>query len=61
MPCSINALQTGAVPSGRSVINSSPRSLNVYVSFSITSVEVPTARENTSWYSNIGVSIFSYP
>ena len=56
MPCSMYARQTGAVPSGRSVMLESS-SANVYISFCTTSVDSPTPRANSSVASNVGVSI----
>ncbi len=50
-----------AVYSGRSVICSSPRSLNVYISFETMSVVSPIGRSKTSVNSKIGVAISSKP
>ena len=55
------ARTTDAVPSGRSVSRSPPRSSNVYVSFSTMSVTSPMPRANTRASSNCGVSIRPYP
>ena len=47
---------TGAVPSGRSVSDRSPRSVNVYISLATTSLVSPDVRANNSVASNTGVS-----
>ena len=57
MPCSTYARQTGAVPSGRRVIDRPPPSSNVYISLRTMSVASPTPRANRSVVSNTGVSI----
>ncbi len=57
MPCSMYARQTGAVPSGRSVMLSESPPSSVYISFCTTSVDSPTPRANSSVASNAGVSI----
>ena len=59
MPCSTYALQTGAVPSGRSVSERPLPSVSVYISFCTMSVEEPTPRANSSVASNVGVSMRS--
>ncbi len=56
-PCSISALTTPAVSSGRRVRERPPLSLKVYISFWTTSVASPTPRANTAVSSKIGVSI----
>src|SRR5215212_440553 len=61
MPCSMYARQTGAVPSGRRVIERPPLSSKVYISFCTTSVDSPTPRANSSVASNVGVSMRRYP
>ena len=45
-----------AVNSGRSVSDSPPRSSKLYISFETTSVVSPSERENTSVFSNTGIS-----
>ena len=45
-----------AVNSGRSVIESPPRSSKVYISFDTTSVVSPSERANTAVASNTGSS-----
>ena len=61
MPCSRYARQTGAVPSGRSVSERPPWSVNVYISLRTMSVASPTVRTNSSVSSKIGVSIWPKP
>jgi hypothetical protein len=61
MRCSITALTTGAVPSGRKVRERSPRSLKVYICLFTTSELSPTPRSKTSVYSKVGVSTGAYP
>jgi len=46
-----------AVYSGRKVSDSSPRSLNVYISLETTSVVSPMPRANSSVNSKMGVAI----
>ena len=46
-----------AVNSGRRVSDSPPRSSNEYISFETTSVVSPSERENTSVFSNTGISM----
>jgi hypothetical protein len=48
---------TGAVPSGRSVIERPPPSSKVYISFCTMSVDAPTPRLNSSVDSKVGVSM----
>jgi hypothetical protein len=47
----------GAVPSGRSVSDRSPRSSNVYISFWTTSEPPPEVRRKSSVSSKTGVEI----
>jgi hypothetical protein len=53
----MKARQIGAVPSGRSVSDRPPRSVNVYVSFWTTSDPPPEVRTISSVSSKAGVSI----
>ena len=61
MPFSSIARTAPAVPSGRSVIERPPLSVNVYICFSTTSVVSPTERSNSSVCSNTGVRISEKP
>ena len=58
IPCSTYARQIGAVPSGRSVSERSPRSVNVYISFWTTSDPAPDVRSKSAESSNVGVRIW---
>ena len=48
----------GAVPSGRSVSERSPLSVNVYISLRTMSVASPTPRSNRPVSSNSGVTMW---
>ena len=55
------ARATGAVASGRSVSERSPRSVNVYISFWTMSEPAPDVRAKSSVSSKSGVVIRRYP
>ena len=57
----MKARATPAVPSGRRVMLSSPRSVKLYISFDTTSEVSPRVRAKTSVNSKIGVWISLKP